>query len=211
MPGLRQSPAGRGIGGRGPAQRPAHPGNWPDSGRLRQIGSLHPGGSTNQDGAAGCFELPIRSSHGITLEQRIDAPAATVAGGPDLLHQVVTNLLVNADHAMRDSGGTLVVHVGVEEHTLAAADLSAGNYAYLEVEDTGHGMDAITASRVFEPFFTTRPVGHGTGLGLSVVHGIVKSMSGAIRVESTVGCGSKFRVLLPLIEAAARAPDRKFA
>lgn len=154
---------------------------------------------------------PVLSSHGITLEQRIDAPAATVAGGPDLLHQVVTNLLVNADHAMRDSGGTLVVHVGVEEHTLAAADLSAGNYAYLEVEDTGHGMDAITASRVFEPFFTTRPVGHGTGLGLSVVHGIVKSMSGAIRVESTVGCGSKFRVLLPLIEAAARAPDRKFA
>ena len=78
MPGLRQSPAGRGIGGRGPAQRPAHPGNWPDSGRLRQIGSLHPGGSTNQDGAAGCFELPIRTSS--QLVRHIQSRRADGAG-----------------------------------------------------------------------------------------------------------------------------------
>ncbi len=121
-----------------------------------------------------------------------------VDGDATQLEQVLMNLVVNAKDAMPD-GGSL---------TVRAAE-SSGE-AVLEVTDTGHGIDEATLARLFEPFFTTKETGRGTGLGLSVVHGIVEQHGGRIEVESTPGGGSVFRVFLPVItasEAQADAPQ----
>jgi len=123
---------------------------------------------------------------------------------PTQIHQVIMNLCTNAHHAMREHGGILEV-------TLKNVDLNAGMeiqqkrlqpgpYIKLTVSDTGHGIDAAVVDRIFDPYFTTKPQGEGTGLGLSVVHGIVKGIGGAIEAKSTPGKGSTFEVFLPRIE-----------
>ena len=127
-----------------------------------------------------------------------------ISGDASLLHQVVINLCTNGYQAMRRSGGTLAIRLGATE-SAGAAHLDPGNYALLEVSDSGHGMDQAVMAHIFEPFFTTRSVGEGTGLGLSVVHGIVTSMGGTITVDSTIGCGTVFRVYLPIAAQAPRA------
>ncbi len=144
------------------------------------------------------------ASHGIAIQREIAVRPVMVSGDANLLHQVVTNLLVNADHAMNDVGGVIIVRV---DTTVGEDDADAGPvpYACVEVIDTGHGMDETTTNRVFEPFFTTRQVGHGTGLGLSVAHGIITSMHGKIRVTSQAGVGSTFRVLIPQLEEQSNA------
>jgi signal transduction histidine kinase len=121
----------------------------------------------------------------------------------------VINLCTNAYEAMRQSGGRLTVTLGTIENP-PESQVRPGCYHVLEVSDTGHGIDPLVLAHVFEPFFTTREVGEGTGLGLSVVHGIVSSMGGVITVRSTVGSGTTFSVYLPaatrqLQEAAAAA------
>lgn len=121
---------------------------------------------------------------------------SVVSGDASLLHQVVVNLGTNGYQAMRRTGGTLAVRLGVVENP-TVAQLDPGRYAMLQVSDSGHGMEPAVMAHIFEPFFTTRGVGEGTGLGLSVVHGIVISMGGAITVESDVGQGTTFRVYLP--------------
>jgi CheY-like chemotaxis protein len=114
------------------------------------------------------------------------------------------NLCTNAGHAMRDAPGRL--SIALEDAVLDAEsvrtqpDLQPGRYACLTVTDTGHGMDAETLKRIFEPFFTTKPQGEGTGLGLSVVHGIVREHQGALRAWSEPGKGSTFKVYLPAHE-----------
>jgi PAS domain S-box-containing protein len=131
-----------------------------------------------------------------------------VLADPGQLHQIVMNLCTNAGLAMRDAGGEL--EVAVRERMSDAAllrrhpDLNPGRYLCLSVSDTGCGIPPENLDRIFEPFFSTRPKGLGTGLGLSVVHGIVKSCAGAIQVTSAVGQGSKFEVLLPAIDAGAK-------
>lgn len=115
---------------------------------------------------------------------------------PAQLHQIVMNLCTNAVQAMGSAGGTLTV--SVSRQTIASDhDLDPGDYVVLSVADTGVGMDADTLARVFEPYFTTKPKGQGTGLGLSVVHGIVKNLGGRIRVRSLPGQGTTFVLLLP--------------
>jgi two-component system cell cycle sensor histidine kinase/response regulator CckA len=114
-----------------------------------------------------------------------------VKGDEGQLQQVLMNLVVNARDAM-PSGGTLTVRAGV------GVDLGE---VVVEVTDSGHGMDEETRSHVFEPFFTTKGVGQGTGLGLSVVHGIVAQHGGRIGVESAPGEGSRFRITLPAVPA----------
>jgi signal transduction histidine kinase len=122
------------------------------------------------------------------------AVVPTLFGDPDQLHQVIVNLMTNAAQAI-DGQGCITVRLGE-----AAGDpLGSGAPAVrLSVEDTGRGMDAATVGRIFEPFFTTKEVGGGTGLGLSVVHGIVIGHGGRIEVESAPGAGSRFDLFLPV-------------
>ena len=143
----------------------------------------------------------------IEISQDIDDESGTVMADPTQIHQVIMNLCANAAHAMQDGGGLLAVSLGQarldDEDAAGYVDLSPGSYLRLTVDDTGVGMDKGTVQRIFEPFFTTKEGGGGTGLGLSVVHGIVKSHGGAITVYSEPGAGSTFHVYLPLLQAEA--------
>jgi len=122
----------------------------------------------------------------------------------------VMNLCTNAWHAMRDVPGRLVVRLepfAVDaDFAEAHPSLRVGPYSRLAIGDTGHGMDAETLSRVFEPFFTTKAPGSGTGLGLSVVHGIMQSHDGAITVYSQPGEGTTFHLYFPAHATAAASP-----
>jgi signal transduction histidine kinase len=117
---------------------------------------------------------------------------------------VLTNLLVNAAQATSGTATVTVSLAPAKPSAELAECLSidpARSYVTIGVADKGGGMDEATRARVFEPFFTTRPVGQGTGLGLSVVHGIMRSWHGAVTVESERGAGSTFTLYLPVIEA----------
>ena len=129
----------------------------------------------------------------------VDVP--TVLADATQVHQTMMNLCTNAWHAMRDVPGRLVVRLepfAVDaDFAEAHPSLRSGSYARLAVGDTGHGMDAVTLSRIFEPFFTTKAPGSGTGLGLSVVHGIMQSHDGAVTVYSQPGEGTTFHLYFP--------------
>ena len=119
------------------------------------------------------------------------------------MHQVIMNLGTNAGHAMQENGGVLEVTLAnVELDDLSASrhlDLDAGSYLRLTVSDTGHGMTSEIMERIFDPYFTTKDTGEGTGLGLSVAQGIVKAHGGTITAYSEPGKGTTFHVYLPLI------------
>jgi len=143
----------------------------------------------------------------VRLERRLDAGDATVMGDPTQIHQVVMNLCANAVQAMK-SKGTLTVALDVVERgeaVAATSRLAAGRYVRLAVRDTGSGIAPGVIERIFDPFFTTREVGVGTGLGLSLVHGIVTDLGGGIDVESSPGDGATFTVYLPWSSARAVA------
>ncbi len=133
----------------------------------------------------------------ISMRREIESEGARVSGDSTLLNQVVLNLCNNAVRAMRERGGTLTVGVRVRDRlTGDPLPAASGRVLELRIADTGHGMDSVTLERIFEPYFTTRDVGEGSGLGLSIVHGIVVSMGGVISVSSTVNDGTEFTVLL---------------
>ncbi len=123
---------------------------------------------------------------------------------PTHICQVLLNLSTNAEHAMRGSGGTLTIELSdviVDEvRANKDPDLQPGHYLRLSVRDTGTGISPEIRDRIFDPFFTTKGPGEGTGMGLSVVHGIVKSYGGTVHIDSTEGRGSVFEVLLPTVE-----------
>lgn len=149
----------------------------------------------------------LRSSLPTTIEIRhlrtSSSKGCTVLANQTQLHQVLMNLGTNAAHAMRAHGG--VLSVSLSDITAEAAlialypDLSPGPYVHLRVSDTGHGMEASVKERIFDPYFTTKSMGEGTGIGLAVVQGIVKSHGGAISVYSEPGQGTTFHVFLPTI------------
>jgi PAS domain S-box-containing protein len=123
----------------------------------------------------------------------------TIVGDPTQLHQVMVNLCVNARDAMPDGGH---ISITAENEAIvngdgAATGTPSGNYVRIEVEDTGAGMSSDVLARIFDPFFTTKDIGKGTGLGLSTSLGIVTSHGGSIRVDSEIGRGTRFRILLP--------------
>ncbi|MBF5043404.1 MULTISPECIES: PAS domain S-box protein [Myxococcaceae] len=121
------------------------------------------------------------------------------------LGQVFVNLLVNAAHAIPEG---LPPASGVAAHEIHVRTRSAGPWVVVEVQDTGVGIAPQHRSRIFDPFFTTKPVGQGTGLGLAICHGIVTALGGKIELESEVGLGTTFRVLLPACaEGGASAPQ----
>ncbi len=127
-----------------------------------------------------------------------------VMGDPSQLHQVIMNLCTNAGHVMEKDGGTLTISLDDvrldKDFTGGIPDAEPGNYQRLTVSDTGCGMDNEVLGHIFEPFFTTKEEGEGTGLGLSVVHGIIKKLKGFILVDSVPGQGTDFQVYLPVTE-----------
>jgi PAS domain S-box-containing protein len=147
----------------------------------------------------------IRASLPTTIEihQTVESNSAVLA---DLtqMHQVVMNLCTNASHAMQAAGGTLrvsLVDVEIESDFAAGhPGLLPGPYIQLSVMDTGHGMTSEVLNRIYDPFFTTKEKGEGTGMGLSVVHGIVKSHGGEVIVHSEPGKGTSFEIYFPAIE-----------
>jgi PAS domain S-box-containing protein len=137
----------------------------------------------------------------IAIHVDLDAKAPAVLADATQVHQIVMNLGTNAWHAMRDRAGRLDVKLKAfdVDQDLAAhmSQLHVGRYTRISVTDTGKGMNEATLSRIFEPFFTTKAVGEGTGLGLSVVHGIMQSHDGAITVYSKPGEGTTFHLYFP--------------
>jgi CheY-like chemotaxis protein len=125
------------------------------------------------------------------------------------LQQIFLNLGINAWHSMRGAGGHVNLRAGPvvvsESNLLTCPDLARGAYAVVSVEDDGCGMSAETLGRIFEPFFTTKPPGEGTGLGLSVVDGIVQEHGGAVEVKSEPNRGTTFKVWLPQLTSAPAA------
>ncbi len=143
----------------------------------------------------------------IDIQQNLEAESDTILADPTQIHQIMLNLGTNASHAMREKGGILKVSLVQEdldsEATERYSDLNPGPYLRLTVRDTGSGIDVETMQKIFEPYFTTKEVGEGTGMGLALIHGIVKSYGGDITVESEPGKGTTFNVYLPRIEADA--------
>jgi signal transduction histidine kinase len=140
-----------------------------------------------------------RFPEGVVIDAAV--PEGLVTSGLEVdLHLVLMNLILNARDAMPD-GGTVTVtarNVSLDATQATAKQLpSAGSYVELAVKDTGSGMDAETKARAFEPFFTTKAPGHGAGLGLALVHGIVSRHGGAVAIDSAAGKGSTFTVWLP--------------
>ncbi len=140
--------------------------------------------------------------HSIKVGVAISAQHDVVMGQASQIHQVLMNLCTNAAHAMRESGGELSIEVSNvmvgERRDGKQSTLSPGHHLLLAISDTGCGMDADTRDRIFEPFFTTKGKGEGTGMGLAVVHGIVKSLKGSITVESAPGKGTTFFIYIPV-------------
>jgi CheY-like chemotaxis protein len=123
---------------------------------------------------------------------------------PTELHQVLVNLCTNAAHAMREGGGALDVELALCDQA-PGEGLPPGSYLELTVRDSGRGMDQATLERIFEPYFTTKAAGEGSGLGLAMVHGIVEGLGGRVSVQSRPGQGSTFRVVLPALTVEAEA------
>ncbi len=151
----------------------------------------------------------LRASLPATIEirQDIGTDEAIVLADPTQIHQIIMNLCTNAAQAMRENGGILEVslHQVQADQDLCAAhpDLRPGPYVALTVGDTGCGMTPEVLDRIFEPYFTTKEKGEGTGLGLAVVHGMVTGYGGVISVKSEPALGSVFKIYLPAVETAA--------
>lgn len=147
----------------------------------------------------------------IVIQRDINPGCGTIMGDPSQIHQVLMNLCTNAYHAMREYGGTLTLSlkpVDIPPGSDKTGDMEPvpGAYVKLEVGDTGKGMSQTVLERIFDPYFTTKKKGEGTGLGLAVVQGIVKSHNGFLRVSSTPGEGTTFSIYLPRLDVGSGVP-----
>lgn len=157
----------------------------------------------------------LRSSLPTTIDIRkdIDYSCENVLADPTQIHQIILNLCTNSSHALRETGGIIAVSLKQvrldQEDIYKIIDLKPGSYVKLEVSDNGIGMEKEIQEKIFDPYFTTKKKGEGTGLGLSVVHGIVKTLSGDITVYSEPGKGTTFNVYLPVNASAKEiAPEK---
>ncbi len=143
----------------------------------------------------------------IDIRETISRQSGLINANPTQIHQVLMNLCTNAAHAMSENGGVLEIGLSsvflAERQAADYHDLPEGAYVKVTVSDTGTGIDPHFIDRIFEPFFTTKEFGKGTGMGLAVAHGIVKSCGGDIWVRSNPGKGTTFDVLLPELTDAA--------
>lgn len=153
----------------------------------------------------------IRSSipSTITIDQNIISSSSVLAD-PTQMYQVFLNLFTNASQAMEKEGGRL--SVGIVDHTLEAdsGTIKAGDYMKITISDTGIGIPEDCIHNIFEPYFTTKKIGEGTGLGLAVVHGTVKGLGGDILVQSTVGKGTTFTIYLPVTEGHSQETEAQY-
>ncbi|MHC1727512.1 MAG: cache domain-containing protein [Syntrophobacteraceae bacterium] len=158
----------------------------------------------------------LRSSLPSTIEIRksieLKSEEGVVLSDSTQIHQVMMNLCANAAHAMRKRGGVLDVTLSETDITagqkslVTALDLEPGRYVRTTISDSGHGMDAAVLERIFDPYFTTKEPGEGTGMGLAVVQGIVRKHGGAVAVHSELGTGTTFDVYLPRVEEETMSP-----
>ena len=148
----------------------------------------------------------------VDIQSNIPSGPSMILGDSTEIHQIVINLCTNAAHAMKASGGTLEVSISevtLDEGTASRyEDLSPGDFVKLTVRDTGEGITPDVLEKAFEPYFTTKEFGAGSGMGLAVVYGIVKKCKGAIDIESTVGEGTNVTVLFPKIEEQAPSEEK---
>jgi PAS domain S-box-containing protein len=157
----------------------------------------------------------LRASLPTTIEMNLIAKATrdTILASPAEVQQILMNLATNAFFAMRENGGVLSISttdIDFEpDSPILDTDVEPGEYVQLIVTDTGHGMEPHVMKRIFEPFFTTKEIGEGTGMGLPVVYGVVKSLHGTITVESEPGIGSTFRISLPVIRTNEKEDGRE--
>ncbi|MCK5163681.1 MAG: PAS domain S-box protein [Desulfobacula sp.] len=158
----------------------------------------------------------IRSTIPTTIEikQDIQDECGVIKADPTQIHQIVMNLATNAYHAMEETGGELkasLKETKLSEYDMIAPNMEPGVYACLTIADTGVGMDRDLTKKIFDPFFTTKKKGKGTGMGLSVVHGIVLNMNGAIQVYSEPGEGTKVLIYFPVEKSLSenKATDLK--
>ena len=148
----------------------------------------------------------IRSSIPSTIEirQNISNELDTVNANPTQINQILLNLCANASHAMEEKGGVIEVDLENvtlhEESTIPGPELNPGVYVKLSVRDTGHGIEPESLDRIFDPYFTTKEVGKGTGMGLAVAHAIVKNHGGVITVDSKIDEQTTFQVFLPVYD-----------
>ncbi len=152
----------------------------------------------------------LRSSIPATIEITQDIQSrAVVIADPTQIHQLVMNLCTNSYHAMEDTGGHLTIRLYDQKTDKPPQETQDStepeNFVVLEITDTGCGMDEETRSKIFEPYFTTKAHGKGTGLGLALVHGIVSNSHGKIEVTSAVDKGTTFRIFLPAVEQKAKS------
>ncbi len=150
----------------------------------------------------------------IKIVEKISEDSAPILADPAQFNQIIVNLCTNAYYAMKENGGVLEISLDsimIDAKTVnVLSDLREGPYVRLQVRDTGHGIPEESLPRIFEPFYTTKPTGEGTGLGLSVIHGVIRSMDGAITVESKRGEGSIFTVYLPRQEGGRIATTEAY-
>lgn len=147
----------------------------------------------------------------IEIREEIQDIPFIIHSDPAQINQILLNLCTNAAHAMQESGGILGIRLEKEMRDegsmMKSGELKSGSYCKLVVSDTGHGIDGDIIDRIFDPYFTTKESGKGTGMGLAVVHGIVKNHGGDIRVYSETGKGAEFYVYLPLDDEGV--PDKR--
>jgi signal transduction histidine kinase/ActR/RegA family two-component response regulator len=147
----------------------------------------------------------------IAIRKRLESPEGIARIDATQIQQVLLNLCANAAHAMEEDGGVLEIRLCEQQMDEAAAEavphVDPGSYLRLTVADTGKGITEDILQRIFDPFFTTKAMGKGTGMGLSVVHGIVRAHGGAVQVESVLGKGSRFHIYLPRVSEACRRPE----
>lgn len=140
----------------------------------------------------------------IAIREHMEPNAGLVYADPTQIHQIIMNLCTNAFHAMEASGGVLDISVkstflGIDD-LVHESDVEAGEFVQISVADTGSGIEVGVREKIFNPYFTTKEIGKGTGMGLSIVHGIVKSYGGFIALSSVPGEGTVFHVFLPAVE-----------
>jgi PAS domain S-box-containing protein len=152
--------------------------------------------------------LRITLPPAIELHLRIDSSVPSILADPTQVEQALLNLCTNAIHAIGEQRGTVMVEATLTPHDQRLCDrlnlASSKNYVAISVQDNGPGIPEATLPRIFEPFFTTKLVGQGTGLGLAVVHGVMRTHQGAVDVHSTPGQGSRFTLYFPVADNNAR-------